>query len=454
MGVRARSGRCLVAVVALSLAMSVPAAAAPKDVAEAAAGFLVSQQNPDGSWGPRGGTRVAFTSEAVMALRAYGRRNAAYYKGITWLENRAMTSADAQARRILALLPHGDDISRDRERLAQSFSEIGWFGNGWGLSGTYGASPIDTVLALEAWAALGVPSSVGQDVLEARNFLVASQSHGPDLGWPGAIAAGNPQGDPVTTALALRSLAALGSEVTGIAATGNDAASFLSTNVATDSPLRQQAHAALALVDWNGATAAPALFSSLEASQVSGGSWNGDVHTTAVALHAFAALLGRDQAHLQEKVFPEDLGLRSAINRELGDNRVDALTRSEMRELTSLDASDSGIESLEGIQEAQNLQSINLLGNDIDDLSPLDSLPNLTEVLIATPCDPSQDGMISVADARHVLRVIESDASLSEQEKAALDVVPAGSPDGVVTVGDAGAILRAAAGHQVAACES
>jgi hypothetical protein len=123
-----------------------------------------------------------------------------------------------------------------------------------------------------------------------------------------------------------------------------------------------------------------------------------------------------------------------------------------MLTLTDLDASDFGIEDLTGIEAAQNLVSINLLGNQIADLSPLDALPNLTTILIASACDVDGDGRIGAADALILLRAIGDGTPLPPAQMSAADVAPPGAPDGVLTVGDALPVLRAAGGESVAAC--
>lgn len=434
---------------------AVPAAAAPQEAAESASAYLQAAQNADGSWGAVPETRFVDTSEAVVALRAAGQKNAAYFAGIVWLENHAMTSVDAQARRIIALLPHGDDVSVDSDRLEASYSVTSFFGDGWGLAGVHGASALDTGLALQAWGEMGVPSSVTTEVLAATNFLLSSRTEGSDAGWQAALSAANSAGDPVTTAIVLRGFVAIQDVVTGHEAAGDLAASFLATTVTAASSPLVQAHAALALLRWTpGTTSADPLLSALESSQATDGSWESDPYVTAIALQALAAKLGLDTASFQENVVIADQGLRAALNMALGRNRVDAITRGDMLSLTDLDASEFGIEDLSGIEEAQNLQSINLLGNEIFDLTPLDGLPSLTEVLFATLCDPNGDGFIGVADAQFVLRAISLGTALTASEQFAADVAPLGSPDGLLTVADAVVIQRAAVGFNIAACEN
>ena len=122
-------------VVVLLLAPMGSARAAFEDAAASAAVWLEANQNGDGSWGADPETRAFFTSEAVNALRAVGLQNSAYFGGITWLENHEMSSADSQARRIVTLVPHGDDLTHDSDRLEARFSTESFFGDGWGLSG-------------------------------------------------------------------------------------------------------------------------------------------------------------------------------------------------------------------------------------------------------------------------------------------------------------------------------
>ena len=91
------------------------------------------------------------------------------------------------------------------------------------------------------------------------------------------------------------------------------------------------------------------------------------------------------------------------------------------------------------------------------DLTPLDSLPNLTAIiLIASSCDPNDDGVIDVGDAVFALRAVELGAVLTASERVAVDVAPPppSAPDGELTVGDAVVILRAAGGEGTTACGS
>jgi len=186
--------------IALAVIFALPAgdaSATPEDAARAAAVWLELHQNADGSWGDAPEVRPLLTSESVLALRAHGRWSAAYFRGITWLENRAMTSVDSKARRVVALAAHGDDVTRDSGALQASFSERsflsagGSLGSGWGLAGSYGASALDTGLVLLAFGALGVPSAFIDDVIDGAEFLLITQGEGSDMGWQETIGSGD-----------------------------------------------------------------------------------------------------------------------------------------------------------------------------------------------------------------------------------------------------------------------
>lgn len=438
-------------VVVLLLAPTGSVRAAPEDAAATAATWLEANQNADGSWGSAAEIRGLATSEAVIALRAYGRRQDAYFRGITWLENHALSSVDYRARRIVALLPHGDDVSADSQSLTDSFSDLNGLGDGWGLSSSYAGSALDTALAVQAFGALGVPAPQ-QDVISAVALLGALRALGTDNGVPGTVGAIG-AGDPIVTAHALRAYDAIDGILSGHEASANLARDWLLATVTTADPALQQAHAALAVLRWNdGGAAADPWIAQLEVLQAVNGSWDTDPYVTAVALQALAAKLGTDASFIQQAVFIPDLGLRLALNVALGKNLIDAITRGEMLTLVDLDASGFGIEDLTGIEEAQNLESINLLGNGIADFTPLAALPNLTTIIIADACDVNGDGAIGAADAQIILQAIVNNTTLTAAEMFAADVAPAGAPDGILTAADAVPVLRAAAGYSVTAC--
>ncbi|MDO8969748.1 MAG: hypothetical protein Q7U74_03610 [Saprospiraceae bacterium] len=142
------------------LAWVLPAFAAPySSNANMAVQWLSSHQNIDGSWG-NGDTKYPCTAETVLALQAMNQRNSAYYWGIAWLENNSAQNTDYMARRILALAPHGDNVTSEMTSLqtTQAITQPG--NNGWGLTSSYQGSPLDSALALLAYSQQGVTTNV------------------------------------------------------------------------------------------------------------------------------------------------------------------------------------------------------------------------------------------------------------------------------------------------------
>lgn len=138
--------------------------------------WLSSQQNIDGSWGGYSNGRFLLTIEAVQALRAAGRRNATYYKGLTWLENHAAPNTDYAARRALALNAHGDDIQRIINSLADAQDSDLPERKGWGVDKGYLQAPLDTALVLTSLEAIGTASgNATVNFQSALGYLKASQ---------------------------------------------------------------------------------------------------------------------------------------------------------------------------------------------------------------------------------------------------------------------------------------
>jgi len=95
--------RCIPIVVVLLLVHPVLSFASYESNNANASSWLSGQQNADGSWGATVSEKFLYTVEAVQALHAVGQRNAAYFRGITWLENHAADNADYSARRIVSI---------------------------------------------------------------------------------------------------------------------------------------------------------------------------------------------------------------------------------------------------------------------------------------------------------------------------------------------------------------
>jgi hypothetical protein len=75
-----------------------------------------------------------------------------------------------------------------------------------------------------------------------------------------------------------------------------------------------------------------------------------------------------------------DQNLRAAINRALGHGSMDVITRGDMANLTTLNASGLGIKNLTGMEFAINLISADFSNNGIASFAPLNGLTNLASV--------------------------------------------------------------------------
>nr|VFK56040.1 MAG: hypothetical protein BECKTUN1418D_GA0071000_104010 [Candidatus Kentron sp. TUN] len=235
----------------------------------------------------------------------------------------------------------------------------------------YGESVLDTSLALLAHSDAD-PNEIGEGVdIQAALDYLAMQTL-PD--------------DPVVVAYLLRAVLPYRATHTVPATLVDAASTYLQTRVgATDTPLiRALAAFALSRADRypNKVTALLDQLVTLQETTGDGkGSWEGDEYVTSVAIRAFSTVLGMDGLELAENVYIPDPILRRYINRALGRNSADSLSRSDLLRLTGLIAPDAGITDLTGLEAAENLEVVDLNGNRIADLSPLSGLENLTAAM-------------------------------------------------------------------------
>ena len=360
----------LLPLIALLCAMSAPASAASSVYllpANSAALWLETHQNDDGSWGTVADLRLLDTVEAVLALRAVGRRSAAYFSGIAWLENHATASVDFAARRVLGLSEHGDNLAADLAYLRGARST-----HGWGLTGVYLESPIDSAIALLA-------ASSSTDAGASVSYLKRAQlSLGvANSGWP---LAQSDTSDAISTALVVHALLNHGEPATGM--TIQNAVSTLNALVGPASAPTVQALTAMALL--RAGSNATVLLNALISLQSSvDGSINGNVYSTALALRSFATAMGSDAAAQATQVNITDPSLRAAVNLALGRNRMDAIDRAELARLTSLNAAGLGINNLTGLEYAVNLKMLDLRNNNITSTAPLAALSALSNLSLS-----------------------------------------------------------------------
>ena len=131
--------------------------------------WLTGQQNSDGSWGANPNLQPVYTSVAVQALaRAYN-TNAAYYAGVTWLEDHNISNVDLTSRSAEALISHGDSLGASLTYLnSDQYNNSGTYG-GWGLNSNYTSSTLDTALALIAIKDLGTDANQAAAVTYLQN---------------------------------------------------------------------------------------------------------------------------------------------------------------------------------------------------------------------------------------------------------------------------------------------
>lgn len=351
---------------------ALPAAAGAYDTAAAkGAAWLLTQRNVvDGSWGATDDVKYVQTSEAVLALGALNQLSPAYHAGLSWLDNHAPVNIDFTSRRILSLGQAGASVSLDLTALQGAQGTTGVGNNGWGLSGTYIGSPLDTSLSLQALNQQGINANVSQAV----SFLTAAQLTGSDSGW----ALGQESvSDPATTAQVIQALIPLKSVSTGVPTAITNGLTALNAKVNTSSPVSQIALAALAnLRNSSSSSQATTLLNALVSQQATDGSWGEDPYATALALRALAAGLGKDMTAQKQVVNMPDATLRAVVNANLGHGAMDAINVGQLQQLTSLNASNLGIKDLTGLQYATNLQTLDVSNNQINSFAPVAGLTN------------------------------------------------------------------------------
>jgi len=330
--------------------------------------FLEAQQDiTEGGWGMGQGLDYVYTAAAVEAMRINNQRNGAYYSGLAWLENHHANNNDLEARKIMALVNRGNNIEPDLTLIQNAKRD----GNqrGWGLSGGYNESPLESALVVQA-----LYRANKADNLEAAvTFLVAEQRS--DGGWANDSALNS---DPWFTAEVVLALVDQ-QRYAGVGVALNQASDYLGL-ISTDVSASTLARVALARYKSIGLDAtADAQFAALLAKQVTRGDW-GDVLATASAVTAIAYALGVNPSENDTRVLFEDEQLRAAINQNLGRESYRHITRAELNTLTNLDLRGTNISSLDGLQSAMNLTNVQVsAGADIGAVAGISGLSVLVD---------------------------------------------------------------------------
>ncbi len=326
-------------------------AAANRAALTGAIPWLESQQNADGSWGENDNIHYLMTANVVEALQSSNQYKAAYYAGIAWLENHQAANVDFISRKIASLSGRGNNLADDLNYLQTAKQDPTQ--NGWGLSGAYKSSALDTVLALNA---LIISTNVaGQS--GAISFLLANQLA--DGGWSLVNASAS---DPWISAYVHTVLASVQSPSTSITAMLTNSTAFLSVTPDTSSSL-VLAQTALALFNSQGLSArVDQIITVLLLRQSAQGDW-GDVYTTSVTMRMLSAVLGMDVDDFQQAAGITDQSLRAIINTQLGNNAFDNITQGELQNITSLDLRSSDVLTLAGLDGATNLTTVQVNSN-------------------------------------------------------------------------------------------
>ena len=253
---------------------------------DSAVNWLISKQQIDGSWGSVAGLKPIFTSEALLALRNNAKLNPGYYKGVTWLENHAGVNNDVNARRLLALYSHGDDITGIVTILTQA-QKTGPVGQGgWGVSNEYESSALDTSLSLQSLSGL----MHNADIQAALNFLKTSQLSTSNYGWALSLETSS---DPSLTAIVVLGLLPYVSVDPQLTTVINNAINGLETTVTSSSPLLTRALTALALLKTNSSSSTGlTMLDDLVNTQELSGSWGEDIYITSIILRTIAVING------------------------------------------------------------------------------------------------------------------------------------------------------------------
>jgi hypothetical protein len=380
--------RCALAL-GLGAGVGLVQAATPYETAaKRGADWLTQQQNAEtGSWAPLSQLEFVTTAEATLALQSANARNAAYLRGLAWLQAQNPRNLDHTARRVLVLAVAGNSILADVQSVNAGQSTAAPVTKGWGLSSAYQSAPLDTALALQALDRAGATTTLPTDAL---NFLKASQLTGTQKGWAVGQEA---TADAATTAQVLIALCAFKARDATLQTPITNGLSALNAMVVRNSSASLKALAALANLRNNAAsTTGKTYLDWLVADQTSVGSWGGSSYSAALAVRALAAGAATDLASEREVVNMPDAALRKAVNDALGRNALDPLNRGEIKKLIVLNAPNSGITDVTGLEWAINLTSGDLSGNAIVSTQPIAQLPGFQAINLAGNPIRAEDG--------------------------------------------------------------
>jgi hypothetical protein len=284
--------RITVLLLLLPLALAArPAAAQP---AARGVEFLLGRQAADGRWESPSVRPAHATAEALLALqRVAPAEPQARSAAAGFLEAEGILDSDDRSRRLLALAGEGRDVSALAAALFADRDPRG----GWGLTAEFRADPLDTSLALLALD--GRPGIDNEAMRRALGRLLGIQR--PDGGFPCVEVGDQDAGSEIyCTTHALLALAPFRDRFL-IEAEVQKAVTFLKGGLAggrfgpagpNEVIHTSLSSLALTAVSALGPAEVPSVIGFLHGRQQADGSWEGDLHSTALALRALQALAG------------------------------------------------------------------------------------------------------------------------------------------------------------------
>lgn len=249
-------------------------------------GYLAGAQAADGSWPSDEVRDLQATTEALRALQAVAMAPGSRAAAAGYLLLQPVADTDDRARRVPALGAEGAPVQALLQALLGDVDPHG----GWGLNGRFVADPLDTALALQATA----PSVLVDAVqVPALSTLLAAQKA--DGGWP-CVRGGD--SDLYCTSQAVLALAPYRSRFF-LDPPIDSAVGFLRATLQADGSFGPAgpdevmntavSSLALAAVPAFGPEVA-SVIGFLGSRQQGDGSWNGDPHSTALALRSLQSL--------------------------------------------------------------------------------------------------------------------------------------------------------------------
>ncbi len=277
-----RKGLLLVIIISLS---SVFSAHAQSPTITNGFSWLMTNQNPDGSWGLQSNLTLINTTEVMDTLRYLEYTGTSYTEGVNWVSSYTATSTDDIARETISLIDAGISVSVPINTLTAYMNPD----NGWGTGESFSSDTLDTALALSALKSVNYSNQT--TISNAILYLVTNQNS--DGGW--GFYAGD-DSNVYMTAMVLQTFDMFASTFNIKNSTTNIAAYLLAHQNAdggfgsSPSTVYETSLSFLALMGSNtplaplfrGETPLQSAINYIATTQSADGSWNEDAYSTAL----------------------------------------------------------------------------------------------------------------------------------------------------------------------------